>query len=45
MRRDKKMRDGKLAFVLSGGIGRAFTTRDVPPEVVSELLVAEGCIT
>ncbi len=44
MRRDKKMRDGRLAFVLSHGIGRAFTSRDVPPEAVTELLCDEGCI-
>ena len=32
MRRDKKMRDGKLHFVLARGIGAAFTTGDVLPE-------------
>jgi shikimate kinase/3-dehydroquinate synthase len=43
MRRDKKMRDGQLAFVLTRGIGRAFTSRDVPPDAVVDLLRAEGC--
>jgi shikimate kinase/3-dehydroquinate synthase len=43
MRRDKKMRDGKLAFVLVRGIGRAFTHTDVPPEAVTELLRDAGC--
>ena len=45
MRRDKKMRDGRLAFVLARGIGQAFTSRDVEPESVAELLLEEGCIT
>ena len=45
MQRDKKMRDGRLAFVLSRGIGRAFTSRDVASGTVAELLLEEGCIT
>jgi shikimate kinase/3-dehydroquinate synthase len=43
MRKDKKMRDGQLAFVLVRGIGQAFTRRDVPPEAVVELLRENGC--
>jgi len=43
MRRDKKMRDGALHFVLARGIGQAFTSADVPPEVVEDLLRDEGC--
>jgi shikimate kinase/3-dehydroquinate synthase len=43
MRRDKKMRDGALHFVLTRGIGQAFTSADVPPEAVMELLRDEGC--
>jgi shikimate kinase/3-dehydroquinate synthase len=43
MRRDKKMRDGALHFVLVRGIGQAFTSSDVPPEAVLELLREEGC--
>ncbi|MDR3537025.1 MAG: 3-dehydroquinate synthase, partial [Acetobacteraceae bacterium] len=43
MRRDKKMRDGTLQFVLTHGIGHAFTTPDVPPEAVTDLLRDEGC--
>jgi shikimate kinase/3-dehydroquinate synthase len=43
MRRDKKMRDGALNFVLVRGIGQAFTKNDVPPEAVMALLRAEGC--
>ncbi len=43
MRRDKKMRDGKLAFVLVRGIGQAFTTRSVPPDEVTAALREAGC--
>jgi shikimate kinase/3-dehydroquinate synthase len=43
MRRDKKMRDGALHFVLLRGIGQAFTTRDVPPEAVMAVLREAGC--
>ena len=43
MRRDKKMRDGALHFVLARGIGDAFTSADVPAEAVEALLRAEGC--
>jgi len=43
MRRDKKMRDGALHFVLARGIGQAFTSADVPAAAVLDLLRAEGC--
>jgi len=43
MRRDKKMRDGALHFVLARGIGRAFTSSDVPAGMVMDLLQAAGC--
>jgi shikimate kinase / 3-dehydroquinate synthase len=43
MRRDKKMRDGALHFVLARGIGQAFTSADVPPDAVLDLLRDEGC--
>jgi shikimate kinase/3-dehydroquinate synthase len=43
MRRDKKVRDGALQFILARGIGRAFTKADVPLGVVTELLRDEGC--
>ena len=43
MRRDKKMRDGQLSFVLARGIGQAFTKNDVPPEAVADLLRGAGC--
>ena len=43
MQRDKKMRDGRLAFVLARGIGQAFTSRDVPQEAVLAVLREAGC--
>jgi shikimate kinase / 3-dehydroquinate synthase len=43
MRRDKKMRDGALHFVLVHGIGEAFTSSDVPLDAVEELLREDGC--
>ncbi|HQT72482.1 MAG TPA: 3-dehydroquinate synthase [Acidiphilium sp.] len=42
MQRDKKMRDGRLAFVLARGIGAAFTSREVPVEAVRATLIACG---
>lgn len=43
MQRDKKMRDGRLSFVLVRGIGKAFTCRDVPDDAVADVLRADGC--
>jgi shikimate kinase/3-dehydroquinate synthase len=43
MQSDKKMRDGKLAFVLVRGIGQAFTSRDVPEAAVAAALRDAGC--
>jgi shikimate kinase/3-dehydroquinate synthase len=43
MQHDKKMRDGKLAFVLARGIGEAFTSRDVPAAAVLAALRDAGC--
>ena len=43
MRRDKKVRDRQLTFVLARGIGQAFTSREVPEHAVVDLLRAEGC--
>jgi shikimate kinase/3-dehydroquinate synthase len=43
MRRDKKVRDGEMTFVLAKGIGQAFTSREVPPDAVLDLLQSEGC--
>jgi shikimate kinase/3-dehydroquinate synthase len=43
MRRDKKVQDGALKFVLVRGIGQAFTSSDVDEQVVADLLREEGC--
>ena len=43
MQRDKKMRDGRLHFVLASGIGAAFTASDVPAEAVASVLREAGC--
>ncbi len=43
MRRDKKVRDGALTFVLARGIGQAFTARGIPEDAVTALLRDEGC--
>jgi shikimate kinase/3-dehydroquinate synthase len=44
MRRDKKVQDGALKFVLTRGIGQAFTATDVPEDAVTELLRDAGCV-
>ncbi len=44
MRRDKKMQDGTLKFVLARGIGQAFTSSDVPADAVASLLHDAGCV-
>ena len=38
MARDKKVRDGKVAFVLTHGIGRAMVTDSVTPDQLIEVL-------
>jgi shikimate kinase / 3-dehydroquinate synthase len=43
MRRDKKVQDGALKFVLARGIGQAFTATDVPEKAVAEVLREAGC--
>jgi 3-dehydroquinate synthase len=35
---DKKVKDGKVTFVLARGIGQSFLTRDVPAEAVAAML-------
>ncbi len=44
MQRDKKMRDGRLGFVLARGVGEAFTSRDVPQDAVLAVLAASSCV-
>jgi 3-dehydroquinate synthase len=38
MAKDKKVKDGRITFVLARGIGGAFTMRDVDPAAVRQLL-------
>lgn len=38
MAHDKKVKDGKLVFILLRGIGKAFVTADVPVEALREVL-------
>jgi 3-dehydroquinate synthase len=40
MAHDKKVQDGKLTFVLAKGIGHAYTARDVPLDIVRDVLAA-----
>lgn len=40
MSHDKKVKDGKLTFILARGLGQAFVTSDVPLEAVKEVLSA-----
>ena len=40
MGQDKKVRDGRITFILARGIGRAFVTSDVPVDAVLDLLGA-----
>ena len=40
MGHDKKVKDGKLIFILVRGLGKAFVTSDVPLEAVKEVLSA-----
>ena len=43
MRKDKKVRDGRLRFVLLRAPGDVFTRDDVEPALVESLLREEGC--
>ena len=38
MRHDKKMKEGKLTFILARGLGRAFAAADVPEAAVKDIL-------
>ncbi len=44
MKQDKKMRGGLLTFVLTRGVGKAFTSSDVPENAVRATLLANGAI-
>ncbi|HEX2593984.1 MAG TPA: 3-dehydroquinate synthase, partial [Rhizomicrobium sp.] len=40
MAHDKKVKDGKLTFILARSIGQAFVTRDIPIDAVRAVLAA-----
>ena len=42
MAHDKKVADGRIAFVLMRGIGDSFQRRDVPAELVRDCFLAAG---
>jgi 3-dehydroquinate synthase/shikimate kinase/3-dehydroquinate synthase len=42
MGHDKKVRDGKLTFILARGIGKAFVAPDVDAAALREFMVAEA---
>jgi len=44
MKQDKKMHDGRLTFVLTRGIGQAFTSGNVPEDAVRATLLANGAV-
>ena len=44
MAHDKKVADGRIAFVLMRGIGDSFQRRDVPAELVRETFLAAGAL-
>ena len=39
---DKKVKRGRLTFILTRGIGQAFIANDVPPEKVQAFLESAG---
>jgi shikimate kinase/3-dehydroquinate synthase len=43
MSRDKKVRDGRLHFILPHAIGHCATNSTVPPDAVRDVLMASGC--
>ena len=44
MQRDKKVRAGRLRFVLLDGLGRAFVTDEVPTEWITEVLAEQQAL-
>jgi shikimate kinase/3-dehydroquinate synthase len=44
MKQDKKMRDGRMNFVLTRGAGKAFTSREVPEDMVRRTLLESGAV-
>jgi 3-dehydroquinate synthetase len=44
MKRDKKVRSGKLRFILMQGIGAAKSTEDVPTELAAKIFRSGGAV-
>jgi shikimate kinase/3-dehydroquinate synthase len=44
MGHDKKVVDGRIAFIVANGIGHAEQTRDVPMTMVREVLAEFGAV-
>ncbi|MDI2112317.1 3-dehydroquinate synthase [Commensalibacter nepenthis] len=44
LQHDKKVKDGKLLFILVNGIGKTFTSQDVNEKDLLELLINDGCV-
>ena len=44
MKQDKKMRAGRLTFILTRGIGQASTSDDVPEDAVRQVLMDGGAV-
>jgi len=38
MRKDKKVKDGRISLILARDIGEAFVSRDVAPEILHDFL-------
>lgn len=44
LQHDKKVKNGKILFVLVNGIGKSFTSQEVSETDLHNLLIAEGCV-
>ncbi|MDI2090575.1 3-dehydroquinate synthase [Commensalibacter oyaizuii] len=44
LKHDKKVKDGKILFILVNGIGKTFTSQEVTENDLYQLLIDDGCI-
>lgn len=44
LQHDKKVKNGKILFILVSGIGKTFTSQDVTETSLYNLLIADGCV-
>lgn len=44
LQHDKKIKNGKILFILAKGIGKTFTSQEVSKEDLQKLLINDGCI-